>query len=73
MDPKKIAAEKATSYIRSGMIVGLGTGSTALFAIEAIGKMVNQGLSIKAVGLLCSALEPTSRVVSTPVFGLSPR
>ena len=49
MDPKKIAAEKATSYVRSGMIVGLGTGSTALFAIAAIGKMVNQGLSIKAV------------------------
>lgn len=49
MDAKKIAAEKATSYVRSGMIVGLGTGSTALFAIEAIGKMVNQGLSIKAV------------------------
>lgn len=31
------------------MTVGLGTGSTSAFAIEAVGKKVQQGLSIKAV------------------------
>jgi ribose 5-phosphate isomerase A len=49
MNAKKLAAEKAVSYIQDGMTVGLGTGSTALFAIEAIGKLVREGLSVHAV------------------------
>ena len=49
MNAKKLAAEKAVTFVKGGMIIGLGTGSTASFAIEAIGKLVNQGLSIKAV------------------------
>ncbi|HET54300.1 MAG TPA: ribose 5-phosphate isomerase A, partial [Ignavibacteria bacterium] len=31
---KKQAAEKAVEQIKSGMVVGLGTGSTAYFAIK---------------------------------------
>ncbi len=38
MNPKQIAAERAVSYIRDGMSVGLGTGSTAAYAIAALGK-----------------------------------
>ncbi len=34
---KKEAAEYAVRYIESGMTVGLGTGSTAIFAIRHIG------------------------------------
>jgi ribose 5-phosphate isomerase A len=49
MNPKQLAAEKAVSYIKNGMTVGLGTGSTSAFAIEAIGKKVKEGLSVKAV------------------------
>src|SRR4051812_48877949 len=49
MKAKKIAAEKAASYIQPGMTVGLGTGSTASFAIEAVGEKVRKGLSIRAV------------------------
>lgn len=49
MNAKKLAAEKAITFIKGGMTVGLGTGSTAYFAIEALGKLVLQGLSIKAV------------------------
>src|SRR5690349_17168932 len=49
MNSKKPAAEKAVTFLKDGMTVGLGTGSTALFAIEAIGRLVSQGLSIKAV------------------------
>jgi ribose 5-phosphate isomerase A len=33
---KKTAAEKAVEYIREGMVVGLGTGSTAEYAIKEI-------------------------------------
>ena len=46
---KQIAAEAATEYIKNGMIVGLGSGSTAEFAIRKIGKMVTEGLSIRGI------------------------
>ncbi len=35
---KKAAAEKAATLVEDGMIVGLGTGSTAAYFIEALGK-----------------------------------
>ena len=46
---KKAAGEKAAEYIRSDMTVGLGTGSTAFWAIEKIGRLVADGLQIKAI------------------------
>jgi ribose 5-phosphate isomerase A len=49
MESKKIAAEKAVEFVKDGMIVGLGTGSTAYFAIQKLGQRVKEGLSIKAI------------------------
>jgi ribose 5-phosphate isomerase A len=49
MNPKQIAAEHAAKLVKNGMTVGLGTGSTSAYAIEAIGRKVQEGLSIKAV------------------------
>jgi len=49
MNAKQLAAENAVNYIQNGMTVGIGTGSTSAFAVEAIGKRVQNGLSIKAV------------------------
>jgi ribose 5-phosphate isomerase A len=46
---KRAAAEAAVGEVRSGMIVGLGTGSTAYWAIEAIGRRVAAGETIRAV------------------------
>lgn len=42
-DLKKIAAYKAVEYVHSGMVVGLGTGSTARHAVDRIhlGKLKN--------------------------------
>lgn len=40
---KKAAAEHALRYVESGMTVGLGTGSTAIFAIRRIGAMLASG------------------------------
>jgi ribose 5-phosphate isomerase A len=48
-DAKKRAAEHALEMVRDGNIVGLGTGSTAKFAIEGLGRLVRGGLSIKGV------------------------
>ncbi len=40
---KKIVAETAVdTYVKDGMNVGLGTGSTAYFAIKRIGQLVNE-------------------------------
>ena len=50
---KKIAAEKATESIQSGMIVGLGTGSTVYYALLKLGTMVREGLDI--IGIPTSA------------------
>ena len=36
MNPKKLAAEKAVEFIEDGMVIGLGTGSTAYWAIQKI-------------------------------------
>ena len=46
---KRAAAEAAAAMVEDGMVVGLGTGSTARFAIELLIARVRQGLSIRAI------------------------
>lgn len=47
---KELAARKAVEFVRDGMVVGLGTGSTAAFAIRALGERVErEGLEIQCV------------------------
>jgi ribose 5-phosphate isomerase A len=48
-DDKKAAAVAAVAEVRDGMLVGLGTGSTAAFAIRALGERVTMGLVVRAV------------------------
>jgi ribose 5-phosphate isomerase A len=43
MDPKQRAGEAAVAHVKDGMIVGLGTGSTAKFFIEAVAAAVRAG------------------------------
>lgn len=49
MNPKQLAGERAVDFVEDGMIVGLGTGSTAYFAIRKIAELVHEGLNIKSV------------------------
>ncbi|MEC0238910.1 ribose-5-phosphate isomerase RpiA [Paenibacillus dokdonensis] len=49
MNLKQLAAEKAVEYVKDGMSIGLGTGSTAYWAIRKIGERVREGLTIQAV------------------------
>jgi len=46
---KKAAAEKAISFIKDGMIVGIGTGSTTFYFTQKLIKQCKAGLTIKAV------------------------
>jgi ribose 5-phosphate isomerase A len=48
-DYKRQAALAALEYVRAGMTVGLGTGSTADHFIHALAERVSQGLDIKGV------------------------
>jgi ribose 5-phosphate isomerase A len=46
---KRVAAERAVELVRPGMIVGLGTGSTARYFIDGLGRRVREGLEVQAV------------------------
>jgi ribose 5-phosphate isomerase A len=46
---KRAAAARATDFVRPGMRLGLGTGSTAKHFVELIGERVRAGLDILAV------------------------
>ena len=46
---KQIAAKEAVKYIKSGMTVGWGTGSTAAHMVNELGKLVLNGLKIVGV------------------------
>jgi ribose 5-phosphate isomerase A len=46
---KRAAAEAAVELVEDGMIVGLGTGSTAAFAVEALARRHRQGLSFAGI------------------------
>lgn len=39
---KKIAGVTAAKFVKDGMVVGLGTGSTAYFFVEEIGRRIKE-------------------------------
>jgi ribose 5-phosphate isomerase A len=48
-DEKKLAGEASLRYVEDGQVVGLGTGSTAVFAIRGLGDRVRAGLKIRGI------------------------
>jgi ribose 5-phosphate isomerase A len=46
---KQAAAESAAAQVTNGMIVGLGSGSTAAFAVQALGRRIREGLRITGI------------------------
>ena len=59
---KQQAADAAVAEVRDGMVLGLGTGSTATLAVSALGKRVKAGLRV--VGI------PTSERTAEQARGL---
>lgn len=51
---KRQAAEAAVEYIESGMVVGLGHGSTAKFAVEELARRLGSGAVENITGIPCS-------------------
>lgn len=46
---KKAAALKAVEFVRDGMVVGLGTGSTAKHMVSALGEKIRAGMRLRGV------------------------
>jgi ribose 5-phosphate isomerase A len=53
---KKAAAEKALELVQDGMLLGLGSGSTAKYFTEGVGRLVESGMKLRCV--------PTSRATA---------
>lgn len=63
MNQKQLVGEKAATLIENGMVVGLGTGSTATFMVKALAQRVkDEGLSVVCVS--------TSNVIKDLAFSL---
>ncbi len=71
MNTKKLAADKAVSYVKDGMTVGLGTGSTAYWAIEGIGQRIkDEGLNLKAIATSIRS-EEQARACGIPIVSFA--
>jgi ribose 5-phosphate isomerase A len=53
---KKAAAAKALELVQDGMLIGLGSGSTAMYFTEGVGRLVAEGMRLHGV--------PTSRATA---------
>ncbi|MCY0906800.1 MAG: ribose-5-phosphate isomerase RpiA [Sulfobacillus thermotolerans] len=67
---KKMAAERAVEFVEDGMMVGLGTGSTAYWAIQRLGERVREGLKIQAVGT-SERTEALAQAAQIPIVDFS--
>jgi ribose 5-phosphate isomerase A len=68
---KELAAEYAVTCLRSGMVVGLGHGSTAVFAVRRIAVLLREGTLADIRGIPCSAqVEAEARALGIPLTTL---
>jgi ribose 5-phosphate isomerase A len=66
---KQQAGEQAASLVRSGMVVGLGTGSTAIFAIRRIAALLRTGDLNGILAIATSrATEAAARALGIPML-----
>jgi|SRR2546425_6363156 len=77
---KRLAAHHAVESVKSGMVVGLGHGTTAAFAIARIGELLRAGTLNNIVGIPCSRVTeaearrsgiPTGMLESHPEIDLT--
>ncbi len=64
---KELAAKKSLDFIEDGMVVGLGTGSTATRFIKLLGERVKRGLKIRAIASSNTSKE-LAEALSIPVI-----
>lgn len=70
---KKEAAHAAVAYVRDGMVVGLGTGSTARYAVLELARRLREGELRGVLGVATSrATEELARKEGIPLVDLPP-
>ncbi len=71
-EQKKLAAQKALEFVKDGMIVGLGTGSTANYAIHLLAEKIKNN---ELKNILCvassSSSEKLANELSIPIISLN--
>ena len=69
---KKKAAWHAVEFVESGMVVGLGFGSTAAYAVQRIAQLLEEGALWDIVGVPCArAVEEDARRLGIPLITLA--
>lgn len=61
MNQKQLVGEKAATFIENGMTVGLGTGSTATFMVEALAERVKE----ENLSVVCVSTSNRTRKLAT--------
>lgn len=68
---KKAAAAKAVEFVNADMVIGLGTGSTAILAVQLIGEKLKSGALRNITGIPTSiAIETEARRLDIPISTL---
>lgn len=57
MNLKEVVGKKAVEYVKDGMIVGLGTGSTVFYFVHALADKVKEGLNVEMVSTSIQTVE----------------
>jgi ribose 5-phosphate isomerase A len=71
-EQKRAAAERAVEWVESGMTVGLGTGSTAIWAIRGVGVALQDGRLRDVVAVPTSnESERNARELGIPIVTLA--
>jgi ribose 5-phosphate isomerase A len=68
---KQEAAARAVALVKSGTVVGLGEGSTAVFAVRRLAELLHRGQLHDVLGIPCSrAVAATARQLGIPLTTL---
>jgi ribose 5-phosphate isomerase A len=69
---KRTAAEAALAYVKPGMVLGLGTGSTARHFLEGVARRVAEGMDLKGVPTSFATAE-AAKQLGIPLTSLEDR
>ena len=74
VNPKQAAAERGASLVQSGMVLGLGSGTTSALMVQAIGRKLREGTLRDIVGVpSSSAIAAVARESGVPLATLDDR
>lgn len=66
---KRSAAEASLKFVKDGMVLGLGTGSTSRLVLEGIAQLVRQGMDLRGVPTSLATAE-ASKILGIPLTSL---